>query len=57
MKKNEVKENISVIDRWYPEKGTGKITKVLKTIFKVSFKRETITYDYPHAQFLDVVNK
>lgn len=55
MKKREVQEGSRVIDRWYPEFGTGYIVKVLKTRFKVNFKGEIHTYDYPHAFFLDKV--
>jgi len=33
------KLNDKVIDTWYPEAGTGVITKILKTRLKVHFKR------------------
>jgi hypothetical protein len=57
MKKQDVKKGVSVIDRWYRELGTGLIVEVLKTRFKVNFRGDIHTYDYPHAQFLDVVEK
>jgi hypothetical protein len=55
MKKNEIQKGTVVIDRWYTEWGTGLITEVLKTRFKVSFNGKLLTYDYPHAQFLERV--
>ena len=55
MKKREVKVGLNVIDRWYPEMGTGHITKVLKTVLKVNFNGKELTYDFPHAFFLDEV--
>ena len=53
MKKADIKNNVKVVDRWYPEKGTGVIKDVKKTVFKVAFGDEIETYDYTHAQFLD----
>jgi hypothetical protein len=55
MKKDEVKNNVSVVDRWYPEKGTGIIKDVKKTVFKVVFGNKEETWDYAHAKFLDNV--
>lgn len=57
MKKDEIIEGQPVIDRWYPEKGTGIIKKVMKTRIKIQFK-EVETWDYSHAkQFLEVPSK
>ena len=50
MIKSEIKEGIFVHDSWYPEKGSGKIIAVKKTIIHVKFKEELIRYDYPHAR-------
>ena len=55
MKKEEVKINQMVIDRWWREWGWGRIIDVKKTAFTVNFGNENIKYDYPHAQFLDAV--
>lgn len=56
MKKEEIREGVLVVDRWYPEKGTGVIFKVLKTRLKVTFKGAEETWDYPHAKlFLETV--
>jgi len=55
MKRTEVKENIGVIDRCYPELGPGRITNVKKTIFTVVFVNKEVIYDYPHAQFLELI--
>ena len=52
MKKEEVEKGKKVSDRWYPDWGTGIITKVMKTRFVVSFGGTKLRYDYPHAQFL-----
>ena len=57
MKKQDIKDGCSVIDRWYPEKGTGTITNTKKTVFTVVFPKETVKYDYSHAQFLDGVTQ
>ena len=54
MKKSEVKEGIRVMDRWYPQKGVGIIKDVKKTVFKVVYDNETVSFDYPHARFLDI---
>ena len=54
MKKEDIKDGCLVTDRWYPEKGIGKITNKKKTVFTVSFPRESIQYDFAHAQFLDM---
>jgi hypothetical protein len=56
MKKQDIKENIAVIDRWFPEWGTGRITKVKNTVFTVIFGNKEIKYDYPHARFLEKCN-
>jgi hypothetical protein len=55
MKRKDIKDGCLVIDRWYIEYGTGKITNVKKTVFNVIFNDKIIKYDYPHAQFLDKV--
>lgn len=56
MIKEEIKKNKKVVDRWYPEKGIGTITQVLKTVIKISFGSSTETWDYQHAkEFLDTV--
>ena len=55
MIKTEVKNNVIVVDRWYPEKGTGIIKDVKKTVFKVVFGNKEETWDYAHAKFLDKV--
>lgn len=54
MKKEDIKENTIVVDRWFRELGSGRITNVKKTVFTVVFPNQSIKYDYPHAQFLDV---
>ncbi len=56
MKKQDIKEGISVIDRGYLEKGTGIIKEVKKTVFKVVFGNKEETWDFPHAKFLDKVD-
>jgi hypothetical protein len=53
MKRDEVKNNCIVVDRWFREYGTGRITNVKKTIFTVVFCNKEIKYDYAHAQFLE----
>lgn len=55
MKKSEIKNDCTVIDRWFREYGTGRITNVKKTVFTVIFGDKPIKYDYPHAHFLDIV--
>lgn len=55
-----------VEDRWYPLWGTGRILKVMKTRYKLSYpgapdsmkdKDGNVTYDVPHANlFLDKVD-
>lgn len=60
MKKLDIKKNKFVIDRWFTEWGTGRIIKVLKTVFYVKFSNlqrsdNILKYDYPHARFLDEV--
>lgn len=57
MKGRDVKEGIKVIDRGYPEMGTGLVTETLKTVFKVDFNGDIHTYDYPHAKFLNVIEE
>ena len=54
-KKTDVKNNVKVADRWYPEKGTGIIKDVKKTVFKVVFGDKVERWDYAHAYFLDKV--
>ena len=53
MKREEIKNNSIVIDRWFIEYVTGRITNVKKTVFTVIFGNREIKYDYAHAQFLD----
>jgi hypothetical protein len=53
MKREEIKNNLAVTDRWFIEYGTGRITDVKKTVFTVIFGNKTIKYDYAHAQFLE----
>lgn len=55
MKREEIKNNCVVIDRWFKEYGSGIITKVKKTVFTVVFGDKIIKYDYAHAQFLDKI--
>jgi hypothetical protein len=59
MKYTELKVGLKVKDRWFPEFGTGKITKVLKTYTQVKFANTAVnvTYDKGHVQFLDRVGK
>ncbi len=57
MSPKEIKNNLFVIDRWYPEYGIGKITDMKKTVFTVIFKNKKIKYDYPHAYFLNIIKK
>jgi len=38
MKKAEGKTGVRVVDRGFPCLGTGTITEVLKTVFRVNFK-------------------
>lgn len=56
MKREDIKINTLVIDRWFPEDGTGLITDVKKTVFTVNFTNKKVKYDYPHSQFLDKIN-
>lgn len=58
MDKKLISENVQVMDRGYLQYGIGKITNVKKTCFDVNFGYPTgvIPYDYPHAQFLDIVD-
>jgi hypothetical protein len=53
MKREDIKNNCIVIDRWFREYGTGRITNVKKTVFTVIFGDKEIKYDYAHAQFLE----
>jgi len=56
MKVEEIQIDQKVKDRWYPEKGTGVIVSVRRTILKVRFGDAVDTYDFTHAkQFLEVV--
>jgi hypothetical protein len=55
MNKSEIKKGKSVVDRSSPDMGSGIIKEVKKTVFKVDFGGKVLTYDYPHAQFLDTV--
>lgn len=55
MEKTDVKNNVKVVDRWYPEKGTGIIKDVKKAVFKVVFGDKVERWDYAHAYFLDKV--
>jgi len=55
MDKKDIKEGAVVVDRWSPNKGVGVIKNIKKTKFNVNFNAEEITYDYPHAAFLDLV--
>lgn len=57
MKKDEIKEGVLVVDRWFTEYGTGVVCNVKKTVFTVDFGGNVgkMKYDYPHAQFLDKV--
>lgn len=41
-----------VVDTWYPEAGTGIITKILKTRIKVYFERVTFNYNYRCLLFI-----
>ncbi len=53
MKRADIQNNVLVLDRWFLEYGTGRITKVRKTVFTVIFGDKEIKYDYAHAQFLE----
>ncbi len=55
MEKKDIKKGKPVVDRSNPDTGRGLITEVKKTVFKVDFGGNVLTYDYPHAQFLDTV--
>ncbi len=65
MKKSEIQTKLKVIDRWYPDWGIGKVITTSKSRFIVLFnastdKRKkgfTLTYDFPHAQFLEKATK
>lgn len=37
-----------VVDTWYPEAGTGVITKILKTCLKVYYERATLGHYICH---------
>jgi hypothetical protein len=56
MKKDDIIENAIVIDRWYLNYGKGKIVNIKKTVFDVQFPEKTITYDFPHAKFLEKID-
>lgn len=53
MKREEIKINRMVIDKWWREWGCGRIIDVKKTVFTVNFGNNKIKYDYAHAQFLE----
>lgn len=54
MKADEVKLRRKVFDRWYPERGTGRVVQVLKTRAKIRWPDGTVqTYDHAHFQFLE----
>jgi hypothetical protein len=67
MKKSELKVGMMVTDRWFPDWGTGKVIKIMKTRVKIDFNGRIIltdfdsvkckprTYDYDHVQFLEKV--
>lgn len=57
MDKKDIKDGVTVVDRWSPELGTGIITEVKKTVFNVDFGGNIIKYDYPHSQFLDMLDE
>lgn len=51
MKISKLKENDKVIDRWYPEWGIGRVTKVLKTVVYIDFTiRGPEKYDKSHVE-------
>lgn len=54
-KKSKFKEGDWVTDTWWPEYGTARVIKVLKTRIHVKFsdKSEHTVYDRPHEQFLE----
>ena len=45
MKREEIKNNRIVIDRWFREYGIGRITNVKKTVFTVIFGNREVKYD------------
>lgn len=50
------KEGVLVTEKGYPEKGTGYIKEVKKTVIKVDFNGDIQTWDFPHAKlFLEKV--
>lgn len=66
MKLSECKVGMSIEDAWYPEWGTGIITKVLKTRIHINFLSSearlfckvapgsnAVIYDIPHLKFLE----
>lgn len=56
MKKEDIKLKSEVKDRWYPEKGTGVITKITKTRITVLFSDGEETLDFIHAKtFLELI--
>jgi hypothetical protein len=53
MKREEIKVNRMVIDKWWREWGWGRIIDVKKNVFTVNFGNNNIKYDCAHAQFLE----
>jgi hypothetical protein len=61
MKQSEIKKDVCVKDRWWPEWGIGKIIKKLKTRCYIQFSTaysnngKILIYDKDHYQFLQKV--
>jgi hypothetical protein len=53
MKLQQMKRGRRVVDRWWPEWGTGVVKKVLKTRVRIDFAGTLRTYDLAHLQFLE----
>jgi hypothetical protein len=56
MKATELKVGQRVLDTWFPEWGTAKVVKVLKTRVYLDFGTNVLVYDKGHFQFLKKVN-
>jgi hypothetical protein len=55
MKRNQIRLNLPVYDRWYIEWGIGRIVKILKTRIHIQFSHKLMKYDNSHLQFLEIM--
>lgn len=55
MKFNQIKIGTKVIDRWWPNWGTGVVKDIVNTTIIIQFPNKDLAYDKAHVQFLEGV--